>query len=138
MHYVTIDDAVHQVFTLGKGCLLAKIDIQSTFHLLPVHPANKHLLLMKWNYRVYVDTFLPFGLHAAPELFNILADLLEWIARAKSVCYILHYLDGFLILDPPTSLKCQEGLNTILRICKNLTKFLILGKIESPPLLYPF
>ena len=50
LHSVTIDDAVHQISTLGTGCLLAKIDIQSAFCLLPVHPANRrHLLLMKWN-----------------------------------------------------------------------------------------
>ena len=69
LHYVTIDDAVHQIFTLGKGCLLAKIDIQSAFRLLPVHPADRHLMLMKWNDKVYVDTCLPFGLRAAPKLF---------------------------------------------------------------------
>ena len=101
LHYVIIDDAVQQIFTLGKGCLLAKIDIQSAFRLLPVHPADRHLLLMKWNDKVYVDTCLPFGLRAAPKLFNILADLLEWIARAEGVCHIPHYLDDFLILSPP-------------------------------------
>ena len=47
LHYVTIDDAVHQLFTLGKGCLLAMIDIQSAFRLLPVHPAERLMLLMK-------------------------------------------------------------------------------------------
>ena len=59
LYYVTIDDAVHQIFTLGKGCLLAKIDIQSAFRLLPVHPADRHLLLMKWNDKVHVDTCFP-------------------------------------------------------------------------------
>ena len=138
LHYVTIDDAVQQIFTLGKGCLLAKIDIQSAFRLLPVHPADRHLLLMKWNDKVYVDTCLPFGLRAAPKLFNILADLLEWITRAEGVCHILHYLDDFLILGPPTSLKCQEDLNTIIRICKDLGVPLALEKIEGPSTTLPF
>ena len=61
LHRVTIDDAVRQIFSLSKGCLLVKIDIQSAFHLLLVHPADRHLLLMKWNAKVYVDTYLPFG-----------------------------------------------------------------------------
>ena len=120
LHYVTTDDAVNQIFSLGRGYLLAKIDIQSTFRLLPVHPVDRHLLLIKWNDKVYVDTCLPFGLCAAPKLFNILADLLEWIARAKGVHHILHYLDDFLILGPPTSLKCQLDLDTIIKICKDL------------------
>ena len=77
LHYVTIDDAVHQIFTLGKGCLLTKIDIQSAFRLLLVHPTDRHLLLMKWNGKVYIDTCLLFGLCTALKFFNILADLLE-------------------------------------------------------------
>ena len=101
LHYVTTDDAVNQMFSLGRGCLLAKIDIQSAFGLLLVHPMDRHLLLMKWNDKVYIDTCLPFGLCAAPKLFNILADLLERISRAEGVRHILHYLDNFLILSPP-------------------------------------
>ena len=61
LHYVTIDDAVHKIFNLGKGCLLEEIDNQSAFRLLLFHPADRHLLLlMKWNDKMYVDTCLPF------------------------------------------------------------------------------
>ena len=68
LRYVTVDDAVHQIFNLGRNCLLAKIDIKSAFRLLPVHPADRHLLLMKWNDKIYIDTF---GLRSAPKLFNV-------------------------------------------------------------------
>ena len=47
LHYVTVDDAVCQIDSLGRRCLLAKIDIQIAFRLLPVHPVDIHLLLMK-------------------------------------------------------------------------------------------
>ena len=93
---------------------------------------DRHLLLMKWNDKVYIDTCLPFGLCAAPKLFNIIADLLERIARAEGVRHILHYLDNFLILSPPTSLKCQQDLDTIIKICKDLGVPLALGKAEGP------
>jgi len=53
--------------------MLAKIDIQSAFRLIPVHPMDCHLLAMSWSDGMYIDTCLPFGLHSAP---NILADLL--------------------------------------------------------------
>ena len=36
LQYVTIDDAVQEIFKLGIGTLLAKIDIKSAFRLLPV------------------------------------------------------------------------------------------------------
>ena len=75
--YITVDKAVEQIRSLGKGTLLAKIDIKSAFRLLPVHPADRHLLAMKWHDHLYVDTCLPFDLHSAPKLFNILANLLS-------------------------------------------------------------
>ena len=115
-----MDVAVRQILSLGRGCLLAKMHIQSALHLLPVHLADRHLLLMKWNGKIYVDTCLPFGLRAVPELLNILADLLEWIVITKGVTHILHYLDDFLILGPPTSCKCQQDLDTFIKIYKDL------------------
>ena len=75
--YITIDTAIEHILTTGPGSLLAKIDIKNAFQLLPVHPANRHMLAMKWNDQLYIDTCLPFGLHSAPKLFNILADLLS-------------------------------------------------------------
>ena len=97
LKYITLEDAVQQILTLGPGALLAKIDIKSAFRLLPVHPADRHLLGMKWNGEVYLDSCLPFGLRSAPRLFNILAHLLEWILQQEghpgTSC--LHYLDDF-------------------------------------------
>ena len=93
---------------------------------------------MKWNGKIYVDTCLPFGLHAAPKLFNILADVLEWMVITKGVSHILHYLDDFLLLGPPTSCKWQQDLDIIIKICKDLGVPLALGKIEGPSTTLPF
>ena len=76
MRYITVDDAIIQ---LGPGALLAKIDVRNAFRLLPIHPADRHLLAMEWEGKLYIDTCLPFGLRSAPKPFNILADFLEWI-----------------------------------------------------------
>jgi len=47
LRYVTIDDAIKGIIQLGKGTLLAKIDIKSAFRLLPIHPADRHMLGMQ-------------------------------------------------------------------------------------------
>ena len=47
MSYVTIDDDINKILTLGPGSLLAKIDIKSAFRLIPVQPADRHLLAMQ-------------------------------------------------------------------------------------------
>ena len=97
--YITVDSAIQHIQQLGQGTLLAKIDVKSAFRLLPVHPADRHLLAMRWDHNIYIDACLPFGLRSAPKLFNVLADLLSWILTQKQVSPVLHYLDDFLTMD---------------------------------------
>ena len=132
LKYITLEDAVQQILTLGPGTLLAKIDIKSAFRLLPVHPADRHLLGMKWNGEIYLDSCLPFGLRSAPRLFNILADLLEWILQQEGVSVCLHYLDDFLTVGPPKSPVCQQNLDTIRQMCGWLGIPLALDKVAGP------
>ena len=37
--YISIDDAINQILSLGRGTMMAKIDIKNAFRLLPVHSA---------------------------------------------------------------------------------------------------
>jgi len=64
--YVTTDDVTLSIIQSGRNEILAKIDIYSAFHLLPVQPANQHLPGMKWRsniYRLIIDSHLGFALH---------------------------------------------------------------------------
>ena len=56
--YIIIDTAIEHILTTGPGTLLTKIDIKNAFQLLPVHPADHHILAMKWNGQLYIDTCL--------------------------------------------------------------------------------
>ena len=47
---------------------------------------------MEWIKGIYIDTCLPFGPRSAPELFNILADLLSWILDHKGASPTMHYV----------------------------------------------
>ena len=132
LSYITIDDAIHKVLQLGRNTLLAKIDIKSAFRLLPVHPADRHLLGLEWHKLIYLDTGLPFGLRSAPKLFNILADLLAWIVSQKGVSICLHYLDDFLTMSPPATATCQSNLATLMSTCEDLGIPLATEKLEGP------
>ena len=44
--YMKVQDAVRQILKLGQGCFLAKIDIDSAFRNVPVHPHDRHLLMV--------------------------------------------------------------------------------------------
>ena len=132
LSYITIDSAIQNILQLGPDTLLAKIDIKNAFRLLPVHPADRHLLAMEWNNQVYFDACLPFGLRSAPKLFNILADLLSWIAEQRGVSLSLHYLDDFLTMGPASSTTCQKNLATFQHVCQELGIPLAVEKIEGP------
>jgi len=129
--YITVNTAITEIMKLGTGALLAKVDIKTAFHLLPVHPADPHLLAMNWNAEIFVDTCLPFGLSTVPKLFNILADLLSWILDQKGDHPLLHYLNDFLHVSPPKSSVCSSNLHIILEACSHLGIPFTTEKIEG-------
>ena len=47
--YITVENAAQMVVRLGRGTLLAKLDIQSAYRIVPVHPADRALLGMRWS-----------------------------------------------------------------------------------------
>ena len=98
LQYVSVEDIVHKIEKMGKGTLLAKVDLKEAYRMVPVHPQDRPLLGMEWEGQVYVDTALPFGLHSAPKIFNTLADAVEWIARHRGILEVDHYLDDFIII----------------------------------------
>ena len=97
MYYITVDDAIRKILELGPGTELAKIDVKGAFRLIPVNPLDRHLLAMEWRGGIFIDTCLPFGLRSAPKLFNLMADLLEWILQEQGVTFLLHYLDDYRV-----------------------------------------
>ena len=120
MVYTTVDEVVAQASQVGKVALLAKIDIESAYRLIPVHPQDCHLQAMRWEGRVYVDPMLPFGLSSAPKFFNAVADALCWHLHQSGIPIIRHYLDDYVIISHPNSSQCQESLDILDRECDAL------------------
>ena len=63
------------------------------------------------------------------KLFNILADLLAWIARDRGATNCLHYLYDFLFMGPPES---TSNLAIMVQTCEELGVPLAMGKLEGP------
>ena len=38
LRYLSVDDAIRVILTLGRGTKLAKFDIRNAYHIIPVHP----------------------------------------------------------------------------------------------------
>ena len=84
LEYMTVDDVAHIVHQIGRDALLAKIDIESAYRLIPVHPQDRPLQAVRWQTHTYVDPMLPFGLRSAPKIFNAVADALAWHAPVET------------------------------------------------------
>ena len=119
LSYATVD-AIRAILQLGRDSLLAKLDLESAYRMLPVHPEDRPLLGMKWKGQVYVDKALPFGLRSAPKIFSAMADGLMWIMGNHGVEWGLHYLDDYLFVGRPDSRDCSKALSTALGLCKTI------------------
>lgn len=126
------DQVARAAISLGKGALIAKIDIKSAYRLLPVCPHDRKWLGMRWKDQIFVDGMLPFGLRSAPKIFNAVADALEWILGQEGIELVFHYLDDFAVVGPPDSPACQEALNTLERVFALLGIPLAMEKRDGP------
>ena len=117
---------------LGSGTLMAKVDIESAYHLIPVHPQDRLLQGVVWDNRAYIDAMLSFGLRSAPKTFNAMADALAWLAQREGVWLCYHYLDYYILLGPPGSHECQRALEIFITLCDHLG-VLLTGHMQEGP-----
>ncbi len=132
LQYTSVERVARAAQSMGTGALLAKIDVQSAYRLVPVHPVDRLLLGIRWGDACYVDGMLPFGLRSAPKIFTAVADALEWCFRQQGVSTVDHYLDDYIIIGPPNSTVCQEHLVTVLSVCESLGVPIATEKLEGP------
>ena len=132
LRYAKVDDAVNIIRQLGRGTQLVKLDLKDAYRIVPVYPADYHLLGIKWRGNTYVDRALPFGLRSAPKIFNAIANFIAWVLACQGVTYQLHYLDDFLFLGAPNSQQGREFLTTALQMLTRLGIPVAVHKTEGP------
>ena len=91
LSYVRVDDVVDGIQWLGRGALMAKMNIRQAYRNVPVHPQDRLLLGMRWQGQVHVDAALPLGLRSAPLILTVLADVAQWLMRQRDVAHVDHY-----------------------------------------------
>ena len=132
LSYISVDNVANRAISLGRGSLIANIDINSAYRLVPVWPPHRQWLGIKWKNQIYSDTMLPFGLRSVPKIFNALADALEWCVASRGVVNIFHYLDDFTVVGPSNSESCHQELITLKQVCTELGVPLATDKEEGP------
>ena len=118
--YARIDDAIKLIKQAGRGCFLAKTDIQNAFRIIPTRPADYNLLGMCWRGKYYYDRCMPVGCASSCRTFKIFSSAIEWIAKNHlHIQFMIHLLDDFLLVSP-TFNTCQEQLENLLALCNYL------------------
>ena len=120
LHYLRLDEVLGAITQAGRGSQLAKMDIESAYRMIPVHPNDRPLLAVQWAGKIFYDTRLPFGLRSAPKIFTAVADALQWSFTRQGVTWVAHYLDDYITLGPPNSEVCGENLDRMLTTCRRL------------------
>ena len=116
LSYISVDMIADRVAALGRGTLLAKMDVQEAYRIVPVHHDDMHLLGMSWKDEWYIDATLPFGIRSAPMIFSAIADALEWILYQEGVSWLAHYIDDIITMGPAKSDECAKNKHIILSL----------------------
>ena len=130
--YTSVEAAAKMVLELENGALLAKVDLQSAYRMVPVHPEDRPLLGMEWNGQYFMDTALPFGLRSAPKIFNALADGLMWMFKRFGVEFVMHYLDDYLFGGQAGTNQCEKALTIGIGVCDEVGAPVAQQKVEGP------
>lgn len=123
--YDSIDTIVEKVKHMGRHCLLAKTDIENAFRIIPIRPADRHLLGFSWpaddgTVRYYMDACLVMGLSSSCQLFNRFSSALTWVMETKYNACVSHVLDDFCFLGRSSSNQCFSALNSFLDMCNDI------------------
>ncbi len=119
LSYVMLDEVAGLAARLGRGALLAKMDIKQAYRQVSVHPADRPLLGMLWKDKVFVDTTLPFGLRLAPLLFTALADAAQWVMKRHGTSHVFHYVDDFITMGADLA-ECTRNNAVMHETCDKL------------------
>ena len=115
LSYTSIDAIAEKVLSLGRGAMLAKMDIKQAYRIIPIHPEDRWLLGMRWDNQVFVDKTLPFGLRSAPLIFSAVADALQYMMVQNKASFVDHYVDDFItvaVLEPQSVPRMLESCTT--------------------------
>ncbi|XP_026063506.1 uncharacterized protein LOC113046764 [Carassius auratus] len=120
MKYATIDQAITLIRQAGHSSWLSKADITNAFKVMPINPEFWRFFGVSWKGAYYFAVRLTFGCKSSPKIFDTLAEALCWILiNNHKLPYVLHYLDDFLIITPPSS-PAHSGLSTLIKVFSEL------------------
>ncbi len=131
--YQTIQSAIKH---LTPGCYLAKVDLQSAYRSVGLHPSQFEFTGLKWTFKGdpnptwLIDKRLPFGARKSPGIFHRLTQAVRRMMSRRGYT-VIAYQDDFLIIAA-TKDQCMEAFYTLLRLLRTLGFSIAWHKTVSP------
>ena len=107
VHYSSIDDAIDIILNLSPNATMSKTYISNAFRIIPIHPHDHAILVIKFNDCFYFDQCLPMGCANSCSIFG-------------GITHIVYVLDDFLILSGQNKSVCNQNLTTFLKRCNTV------------------
>ncbi|KAM4770950.1 uncharacterized protein WCC33_002735 [Rhinophrynus dorsalis] len=121
VQYQSFDEALEIVKGVGPGAMLAKVDVESAFRLLPLHPSSFKYTGCCVKGKFYVDKCLPMGCAVSCAYFEAFNSFIHWaLVRRSGAGTVAHYLDDFLLIGEPGSGRCLGLLRELLALLGDL------------------
>lgn len=80
--YTTVDKVNSCLLQAGRGAkMLTKVNIKNLYQ------DNHHLVRIRWNYNLFIDTVLPFRLRSTPKIFKAILNALR-VGFIELSCYM--------------------------------------------------
>lgn len=115
--YEDFEHVLRLISQAGEAALVAKVDTQSAFRILPMHPSCVHLFGFVFRGEFYVDKCLPMGCSYSCALFEQFSTTLQQVLLFRFHFHsMLHILDDFMFIAPAGSPLCKQQLQCFLQI----------------------
>ena len=70
LYYASVDNAIHMIKIAGAGAWLGKADVTDAFKVMPLHPSQWYLFVVRWCRKLYFSVWLTFGCRSSPRVFH--------------------------------------------------------------------
>ena len=122
MSYELLDNAITIIQQIGPDqALIAKIDIEAAFTLIPLNSRSYHLAGFTWDSQYFYDKVLPFGTSTSCRTFEEFSTAIQWILPNHfNIPYLSHILNDYMFFGPANSGTCSLSLQKFMLLADDL------------------
>lgn len=131
--FQTVDDATDM---MSKNCYVTKIDLQSAYRSVPIHPDNYPFTGLSWDFsdgrgtKHLFDARLPFGSAKACQIFQRISNSFARMLKRRGVA-CTNYLDDILLICDTKS-KAWLALDLAINLLTQLGFQINWDKVAPP------